>query len=158
MVPTNAAASERLFSNQSGKTMTNPQSNNENWSDCPPETLTTLASVLRRRQRWHRLQRIVTIAAAVLIIVSAGQYVITQSSQQHSGPSYAGISCVEVSQLLPDYVAGKVSDGQRAKIVAHLELCSSCRSLERSLRDRQRSADAGFFNDVKLTSLARSER
>lgn len=138
--------------------MTNLQSDNETWSDCPPETLTALASVLRRRQRWHRIQRIVTVTAAVLIIAGAGQYVITQSSQQqHGGPSYAGISCVEVSQLLPDYIAGKVSDGQRAKIAAHLELCSSCRGLERSLRDLQRSADSGASNNVQLVSLGRSE-
>ena len=139
--------------------MSKPDSQNHEWSPCPPETLTILSSVLKRRQRWNRLQRIVTISAAVLIIAAAGRYMISQTSPQPGGPMYAGISCHDVFQLLPDFIAGTVDDKQRLKIEAHLQVCSTCRVQERQLRAQQHaSATERSADELQLTSLDRNGR
>lgn len=134
--------------------MKQPQLQTKEWSPCPPETLMLLSSTLKRRQRWNRLQRIVTISAAVMIIAAAGGYVISQILPQTAEKMYAGISCHEVSQSLPDFIAGKVDEKQRMKIEAHLQLCSSCRRLESQLRVQQHaSANERSANEWRMTSL-----
>ena len=139
--------------------MSKPESQNDEWSPCPPETLTVLSSVLKRRQRWNRIQRIVTISAAVLIIAATGRHLISQTSPQQAGHMYAGISCHDVSQLLPGFIAGTVDEKQRLKIEAHLQLCALCRGQERQLRDQLHpSASVNSANEVQLTSLGRTGR
>ena len=139
--------------------MNQPQSQSDEWRPCPPKTLTVLSSVLKRRQRWNRIQRIVTISAAVLIITAAGTYMISHQPPQQTEHIYAGISCQDVSQTLSDFIAGKVDDERRLKIEAHLELCSSCRRLENQLRAQQQaSASRSSANEVQLTSLDRNGR
>ena len=141
--------------------MSEQESDIDKWSPCPPATLTVLANVLKRRQRWNRIQRIVTIAAALLIMTAAGQYMVNSTSSQSIGHSYAGISCRDVSQLLPSLISGDVSGSQRLKIEAHLEQCSSCRGLERRLREQQHLqpvASLGSSDEVLLTGLAHTRR
>lgn len=146
-------------SNQTGVDMSEQESDVDKWSPCPPATLTALATVLKRRQRGNRIQRIVTIAAAVLIMAAAGRYLVIGTSSQPIGHSYAGISCEDVSQLLPSFISGDVNESQRLKIEAHLELCSSCRGLEQRLRDRQQQkpvASLRLSDELVVTALAQT--
>ena len=141
-----------------GVKMNEVETVNDNWSPCPPETLTVLASVLKRRQRQNKMQRIALLIAAVLIIMTVGRFVANQQPGQEEH-SYAGITCRDVNQSLPDYVAGKLDESKRAKIAAHLKLCAYCSEIEHRLRERQNaSAEVLLSNEILVTAIERNEQ
>lgn len=128
---------------------------NDNWSPCPPETLTVLAITLKRRQRRIKIQRIALLVAAVLITMAVGRYVANQPSGNNTH-SYAGITCSDVNQLLPDYVAGELDEGKRVRVEAHLKLCTYCSEIERRLRERQNgSVKVRLPNEFQITAIER---
>ena len=79
-----------------------------------------------RRKRLSLVGGVTAVAATVLLTAffarDAGQP--ANSGDMH----FAGISCTEVSNSMPDLMAGKVDELRSAQIQDHLRQCEACRA------------------------------
>lgn len=75
--------------------------------------------------------------------------------------------CEEIKDLIIDYIDGEVSEGLRRDIANHLEVCSSCKEKEQSLRRavieplrkaEKVEAPEGIWYQVRDTIVNRKER
>ena len=127
--------------------MNNQQSkNDELWVKCPTGAIQRIADSaivdrnikpavdLRRRN----LLAATATAAGVLALGGVSYLTLRQPASNNGpirglgggpiAPAYAGISCVDVVEGLPDYIAGKIEDQEKIEsIKQHLELCYDCR-------------------------------
>jgi len=104
----------------------------DSWKPCGGGELQGLAQELRadrartdRRKRLSLFAGAGAVAAGVLLTVffarDAGQP--ANSDDMH----FAGISCTEVRNAMPDLMAGKVDELRSAQIQDHLRQCAACR-------------------------------
>ena len=100
------------------------------WSPCAPGTLNSIAAQPHTesapRTRRGALAALVTIAAG------GGLLLFLRGEQ---GPG--GISCVHVTELAVDYVAGVLAAEQEVRIDAHRGECAKCHSMLKQLEEQQ---------------------
>src|SRR5438105_10047774 len=53
--------------------------------------------------------------------------------------SVEGLACIELVELVTDYLEGSLSAEDRARFEAHLELCSGCRTYVEQMRQTIRA-------------------
>jgi hypothetical protein len=101
------------------------------WVKCPPGELTRLA----KRLRWNRQRRIFLGASAavsvagLLLALWLGWPASTDMREYH----FAGISCSQVRQLAPKYLAGELKPALREKVSQHLAQCPLCKQFMKDM-------------------------
>jgi hypothetical protein len=124
--------------------MNNQNSDNSDWKDCAPGTLTSLSAGLRRNGRRETIVKATMLAAAVLLTIGAGRMFLQNSGNDSGQPMmYAGIACDDVQAKLAQWKKGELDETTAARIDEHLELCGSCAAKARALqaqRERIRAA------------------
>lgn len=104
----------------------------DSWKPCGGGELQGLAQGLRadrartdRRKRLSLFAGAGAVAAAVLLTVFFAR---DDGQPENSGDMhFAGISCTEVRNEMPDLTAGKVDELRSAQIQDHLRQCVACR-------------------------------
>src|SRR5262245_846937 len=92
------------------------------WSACPPGTMRHVAERLRAQQRWSFFGQ--AGLAAVLLLAAGGGlwFAVAQFTADPFAPIRPhGMTCGEVLDQLPDYLAGRIEDAPTiATIENHL--------------------------------------
>ena len=104
----------------------------DDWSPCPPGTLRALAEGLSdEKRRRARRRQIVAAAVSVCVLLTAITVYGTWLPPRESGGG--GLTCGEVMDALPDYVAGTLESPIRDGVDRHLEKCPECRQAYQEL-------------------------
>jgi hypothetical protein len=90
------------------------------WQPCPAGELSRLATRLKRR---HRRRWVAPVSGVVLALLVVGT---VYWRGDRSDPEPARLSCREVIERAPEYLAGKLPKEQSAEISRHLEHCPHC--------------------------------
>lgn len=118
--------------------MTQQHETHDDWSPCPPGTLTNLAGRLKDQHRSRQRKKIAAAAAAMLAMAwGVTLWFATQPSVDSNG--YGGVSCVDVRSFLPQMAAGTISEEVRSKVEIHLTKCPACAELARRIQITQTS-------------------
>lgn len=120
--------------------MTKTRQLSEEWTPCPPGTLSSMAGDERSRQRRQFVVRAGSAVGAIAITTGIGWFALRKDGQP-ADPVYAGIACSRVRALAPQMMMGKLDSELSAQIMAHLELCEDCRALVESMRPKSASAN-----------------
>lgn len=115
--------------------MTN-DSQSTTWEECPRGTLSGLSTCLRRRQCRQQIARISGVLSVVLMTVAAGWYTLRSTSEPGES-HYGGITCSEVHDSVPAYLAGELEPAVIERINAHFSECSGCRKYMEQQRQLQ---------------------
>ncbi|MCA9080354.1 MAG: zf-HC2 domain-containing protein [Planctomycetaceae bacterium] len=92
------------------------------WTPCPPGMLQNLAGDLRRQHQWQRLRRNSGIAALVLVGCLTAWTLFPRSRESN----YGGVTCTEVKQATPSYLARELTSTWMQQIDEHLRHCPRC--------------------------------
>jgi len=118
------------------------QADANEWSPCPTGAVSGMVSTLKSQRRG---QKVVRTAAFLGVLLLIGGSLIAwgpRMMESHAG----GISCSEVRQAAPAYMAGTLDVQMVEKIRQHLSECSHCRKkLEQA--DHHAMQDDGNNND-----------
>lgn len=79
-----------------------------------------------RTQQRRRVLKKLGGAAAGLLVLGSGGYVVSRWLSEPREYRYGGIACSEVMRLLPDYREEKLGAVLSEKIAAHLAECPKC--------------------------------
>jgi hypothetical protein len=91
------------------------------WQPCPAGEFSRLATRLKRR---HRRRWVAPVSGVVLALLVVGT--VYWRGRDRSDPEPARLSCREVIERAPEYLAGKLPKEQSAEISRHLEHCPHC--------------------------------
>ncbi len=105
------------------------------WGECPPGTLVQLSSGLKRNETRRRFRRLTIPVVIILAAVALGRWYSGHPTDPADGFFYGGISCRQVRQVLPQFVAGAADADLATKIEAHLAKCGTCGHLAERLRN-----------------------
>lgn len=123
-----------------GVNMAKSQHAEDDWLPCPPGTLTGLSSALKRQERWAQVQRVSSVAGALLIAVAAGVWFSNQQAPAPDNFSFGGITCMEVRDSLPKMMDGSASEELMMKVQVHLAECPQCAELAKKMKEREMHA------------------
>ncbi len=102
------------------------------WNDCPPGALAGLSHRAQRR-RLLRLAAQTVSAVAVLAIVGFGGF-FWRLRRQMQEYQFFGMTCSDVRELLPDYLAGKLDEKRAEVLERHVSRCPNCAGFRPQMR------------------------
>lgn len=147
--------------------MTKTRQLSEEWTPCPPGTLSSMAGDERFRQRRQFLVRAGSTAGAVALAAGAG-WLVFRNGGLATEPTYGGIACSRVRQLAPQFMMHQLDAELTQQITVHLEQCDECRTLLESMQPKTAQAMShretvaacqcsGCRRNQLSTSLAKAE-
>ena len=117
--------------------MNNNLPNTDQWTSCPPGTMTGLAKRLQHKQR-QSFRRTILLASLLVGVGSVGGYIVMTSQQSVAG-NYGQISCSDVQQLLPALINDTISEPDGDRVKMHLAKCDMCRDKAEAM-ERERAS------------------
>lgn len=136
--------------------MSKPLNQKEEWTPCPPGTLTVLAGHERGRQRRQFLVRTGS-ALGVIALTSGAGWLAFRRTGMPTDPIYAGIACSRVRELAPQYMMGQLDVAMSQQMKSHLELCADCRNMLESMQPKMsaHSPHGGSAEGCSCSSCSR---
>ena len=112
--------------------MTKSGKSKEEWTPCPPGTLSAFAGQEQGRRRREFLIRAGSTVGVIAVASVAGWRVFC-GSVTPTEPTPGGIACSKVHELAPKFILAQLDEVLTRQIKAHLELCADCRKLLESM-------------------------
>lgn len=117
-------------------------SDNDHWKPCPPGELKRLVGRIKTQRRIRLVNWALVASLAVVLCVWAGVYF---STLPHSGEyNFAGITCSEVHELGPRYMAGTLPQDRLEQIGRHIAQCPDCGPFLERMQRSMSSATASW--------------
>ena len=105
-----------------------PQGADASWTACPPGAMRQVVAGLRAKKRWSVFGQAGTVVAMLLVAGVGLWFALDRYIYGGFEPTSAyGMTCPEVLDCLPEYIAGRLDDeDQVADIEWHLQRCRRC--------------------------------
>lgn len=118
--------------------MAEQQTNDSQWSPCPPGELRRVNDRFVRRDRNRTAMKWAATMSTILlvVVVTYGINGVIRSTQR-PGDLMGNISCRDVRVHAAEFLAGNVDDELRQRIERHLELCPQCELFVRRMKEAQ---------------------
>ena len=108
------------------------------WGPCPIGTVGNLVTRMRQDRTRRSVVQGLFVATSCLLL-AAGSFM----TWRHLGsPRITEMTCAQVQQLLPDYIARALDRDLTASIAAHLTGCEHCREIEGQMQHRLQARSA----------------
>lgn len=107
----------------------------DSWQPCPPGTLRRLAGRWKSRERLKFASQAALLVVGISAVAIGGVFVVGDwSPSANPDAPYGGMSCREVREVLPRFVARELTPDRYERVNAHLMQCSECRQLMESMK------------------------
>ncbi|MBI2480860.1 MAG: zf-HC2 domain-containing protein [Planctomycetia bacterium] len=101
------------------------------WSECPKGTLQQLSRRLHVAKVNRTIRRVSTVLTVSIVIVAGARSVMPSF---HEAPP-RGLTCAEVTLLLPRLIAGHLPASTANEMAIHLQSCPSCAATMREMQE-----------------------
>lgn len=84
-----------------------------------------------------------------MLFVAAGGWFAVRSGPTPEEFRYGGITCSELQQVIPQYLAGDLDQKLIDQIESHLAACAHCRDKLRQMRAKEPAVEAAMRDPLK---------